>query len=82
MSRDHIIEPTDIVELVEHHIDGERADVRNYDNREFLDESGVFGLHRLAADIYARGYEAGERSERLRAQGRAARQAAAGKGAS
>lgn len=70
------IEPLPVVELVEAYVYSELQDAKRYDNRTPLDDSGIFSLHRLAAEIYAAGYADGERAEsrreganRLRARG-------------
>ena len=62
----NIIEPSEVVELVEAYIYKELSDGNKYENRMPLDESGCFGLHRLAADIYVAGYADGERAESRR----------------
>jgi hypothetical protein len=63
------IEPPEVVQLVESYAEKELADARKYENSTPLDESGIWSLHRLAAAIYALGYEAGERTEAARNQG-------------
>lgn len=66
------IEPAEVVQLVERYVEHELSDAARFTNSTPLDESGIFGLHRLAAQIYAAGWRDGERStvERARAQGR------------
>ena len=64
------IEPREVVELVDSYVDEELHDRQKYTNREPLDESGVYSLHLLAADIYALGYSAGEQAEGARARNR------------
>jgi hypothetical protein len=49
------------------------ADARNYENRSPLDDSGVWDLHRLAAQIYALGFDDGEIVAGIRARGVAQR---------
>lgn len=61
--------PPQIIESVERYIDEELADARKYENRWPLDESGISSLHLLVADIYAAGFEAGERVAQIRARG-------------
>lgn len=58
--------PDAVVQAVEHYVYSELADREKYDNRAPLDESGIWSLHALAADIYAQGFEAGERVEDTR----------------
>ncbi|MBE5453441.1 hypothetical protein E3G52_000305 [Mycobacteroides abscessus] len=57
------IEPQPVIDLVEHYISDECRQSEQYDNREPLDESGCWSLHELAAQIYAKGYDDGERAE-------------------
>ena len=63
------IEPREAAELVERYVDRELADAEKCDNREPLDESGVYSLHVLAGEIYMRGFRDGEDTERVRARG-------------
>lgn len=74
MSGEQRIEPTYIVDLVEAYVHKELTDSGEYSNRRPLDESGVFSLHRLAAEIYAGGYQDGERSEARRVSARILRE--------
>jgi hypothetical protein len=53
--------PADVADMVNQYIYGELSDTEKYDNREPLDDSGRYALHRLAADIYARGFDDGHR---------------------
>jgi len=64
------VEPKAVVDLVEEFVDDEHRDAGKWANRTPLDESGVFALHRMAADIYAAGFEEGERTEEARGRGR------------
>lgn len=64
-----IVEPAEIVQLVEAFVESEHRDAAKYANRTPLDDSGVFTLHRLAAEIYAAGYRDGERAESARRHG-------------
>lgn len=57
------IEPSEVVRAVEAYVGKELSDARQYSNREPLDESGIWSLHRLAAEVYAMGYAAGEMAE-------------------
>lgn len=61
--------PAPLVQEVERYVESELADVERYDNRQLLDESGVFSLHTLAAAIYAHGWEDGERAQGERSNG-------------
>lgn len=63
----HHIEPREIVDLVEDYVRRELADVEKYSNRTPLDDSGIYSLHRLAAAIYADGFQAGEQAAEIRA---------------
>jgi hypothetical protein len=67
--------PADLVAEVERYVDGELADARKYDNREPLDDSGVWSLHRLIASAYQRGYDDGQRSADAEFRGRQQRAA-------
>jgi hypothetical protein len=58
-----VIEPKAIAELVEDYVSDEYADVRKFDNRALLDESGIWTLHQMAADIYAAGFRDGAFTE-------------------
>jgi hypothetical protein len=64
------VEPKAIVDLVETFVNDEHYDDRKYENRTPLDESGVWSLHQLAADIYAAGFEEGVRTEEARQRGK------------
>ena len=55
--------PADVVQAVEDYIHKELSDAQKYDNSSPLDESGIWSLHRLAANIYAKGFDAGCRIE-------------------
>jgi len=63
------VEPKEIVGLVEGFVSDEHNDARKYSNRTPLDESGVWTLHQLAAEIYAKGFEDGVRAEEARERG-------------
>ena len=64
----HIVTP-EVVRLVDEYVSAELADAKKYSNSTPLDESGVFSLHRLAAEIYAHGYSDGSSVEMVRHQG-------------
>jgi hypothetical protein len=66
---EHVIEPREVAEAVERYVERELADARQYDNRTPLDDCGVWSLHRLAATIFALGFEAGEQVAEVRARG-------------
>lgn len=68
--------PNDLVFVVEQYVDKELADAERYDNRELLDESGIWDLHRIAAAIYSRGWTDGETAEASRQRFANARQRA------
>ena len=57
----HQVEPVAVADLVERYVDQELRDAAKYDNSTPLDHSGVWSLHRLAAQIYTLGHEDGER---------------------
>lgn len=67
------IEPFEIVSLVDRYVDQELREVDRYENREPLDEGGVWTLHRLAAEIYAQGFRAGESAASMREAARRSR---------
>jgi hypothetical protein len=56
------VEPSSVVDLIEEYVSKELADAKHYENSEPLDESGVYSLHRLGAEIYAAGWNDGEQS--------------------
>jgi hypothetical protein len=59
MSGQSHIEPVAVAQMVDAFITGEIEEAHRYDNREVLDESGAYGLHALAASVYAKGFEEG-----------------------
>jgi hypothetical protein len=63
------VEPKAIADLVEEFVNDEHRDAGKWENRTPLDESGVFSLHRMAADIYAAGFEEGLRTSEARERG-------------
>lgn len=68
--------PQHVVQAVEEYVDSELSDAEKYDNSTPLDESGIWSLHRLAARVYAIGFDAGERIEAERSRARAQRRRA------
>lgn len=66
MVPDRVIEPPEVVEMVEQYVDQKLQEASMYDNRTPLDEDGVFSMHLLAARIYAAGFAAGETAQALR----------------
>lgn len=67
---DHRILPRSAVDAVEAFVEKQLSDAAKYENSEPLDESGVFSLYRLAATIYAKGYEDGEITAEVRCNSR------------
>jgi hypothetical protein len=66
----HRILPRRAADGIEEFVEQRLADAEKYPNSEPLDESGVFSLYRLAATIYAQGYEDGESIAEVRASSR------------
>jgi hypothetical protein len=66
MSTARTPEPRDVIQMIDDFIDAEHHDAIRWDNRSVLDESGVLGLHRLAAHIYAIGVQDGETAATVR----------------
>ncbi len=62
-----------VVELVDRYAAKELRDARQYDNRTPLDESGMYALHDLAAEIYAHGFNDGMLIAECRHQGQLTR---------
>ena len=60
------IEPMNVVEMIDSYVRKALHDSDAYDNVELLDESGVWSLHRVAAEIYALGFRDGEDAESRR----------------
>lgn len=67
------IEPPEVVQLVDGYVDKEHLDAEKYDNRTPLDDAGVWDLHQLAAEIYARGWRDGQNAETIRTRAAFAR---------
>lgn len=61
--------PNDLISAVDLYAEKELSDADKYTNREPLDDSGIWSLHQLAAQIYARGWSDGERAEATRSTG-------------
>lgn len=78
MSTEPRILPAQLIQTVDEFAYCELADAAKYDNREPLDESGVHSLHRLAARIYAAGWDDGERAAASRASGERLRKSIVG----
>lgn len=55
--------------MVEDYVDRAHDQAAKYDNSTPLDESGVWGLHELAATIFETGFEEGSRVRGIREQG-------------
>ena len=68
------VEPHAVVLLVEQFVTSALNDAEAYENREVLDDSGVYDLHMLAAKIYALGWNDGEMSATQRDQSARARE--------
>jgi len=64
------VEPNAIVALVEGFVNDEYSDDSKFENRTPLDESGIWSLHQLAAEIYANGFAEGVRAEEARQRGK------------
>ncbi|KQU49267.1 hypothetical protein ASG84_26310 [Rhodococcus sp. Leaf278] len=50
------IEPNAVVQLIEQYIDDEHRAAERADNKTALDEDGIYGLHNVAAKVYALGF--------------------------
>jgi hypothetical protein len=59
MSEPFYPEPQPVAQEVDHYLYGEFSDAEKHSNRDLLDESGIWSLHRLAAHIYAMGFRDG-----------------------
>ena len=62
------IEPREVIDLVEDYVYRELRNAEQYENSTPLDESGIYGLHRLAREIYALGVRDGVSQEVTRTQ--------------
>ena len=60
------IEPAAVVQAVDRYVRDELAQAKNYDNRSPLDESGVYSLHMLAAEVYAMAWDEATRAAEVR----------------
>jgi len=75
------VEPSEIADLIESYVNDTHDKASRFDNSTPLDESGIWTLHRLAADIYALGFLAGSRAEDTRWRGVVRRERDAAKAA-
>jgi|GEM_PF-2229239 len=57
------VEPFAVAQMVERYVESEIRDAEKFSNRDVLDDSGVYGLHQLAADVYALGFNEGVTTE-------------------
>lgn len=73
MSNTPQIETEPVANLVERYVETELSNAAKFDNCTPLDEAGIYGLHLLAAEIYALGFDAGERVADARRRGRESR---------
>lgn len=73
MSARSRIETAEVAQAVEMYVDSELADAVKFTNRTPLDESGIWSLHALAAEIYAAGWADAEHVVTARERGRARR---------
>jgi hypothetical protein len=65
--------PVALTRAVEEYVERGLSDAAKYDNRHPLDDSGVWGLHRLIASAYAAGFADGALVESERGRGMARR---------
>ena len=63
------IEPAEVIQAIESYVNDALRDAHKFSNSELLDDSGVWSLHALAAEIYAAGWRDGERAEANRRLG-------------
>lgn len=56
------VEPQAVVEMVERYVSKALHDAEEYINSKPLDESGIWSLHALAAEIYAQAWDDCERA--------------------
>jgi len=68
------IEPVGVAQMVDGYINSELEDAHRYENRDVLDEEGIYGLHALAARIYAQGFEDGRGAQFWKEQARRGRE--------
>lgn len=66
--------PPSLIDDVDSFVRRQLSDAAKFDNSDVLDESGVWSLHKLAAEIYAAGWADGEQAERRRQDGQRARE--------
>jgi hypothetical protein len=72
VTESRIVTP-DIVFQIDNWVSKQLDDAKQYENSEPLDESGIYSLHLLAAQIYAAGFQAGEQIASIRQSGIAMR---------
>ncbi|OWL95541.1 hypothetical protein B7435_30100 [Mycolicibacterium peregrinum] len=70
--------PTEVTQAVEEYVFSEHFARDNKEDRSPLDESGIWELHRVAARIYAMGFEGGTRVQAQRSRADLQRARAAG----
>jgi len=70
-----IVEPAEVALLVERYVDDALEKAAKYENSAPLDNSGVWDLHRLAAEIYAGGFGAGSQVQEIYERGQRHRKA-------
>lgn len=63
------IRPYEVVSAVDRYVDKAIKDAVKYENSALLDESGVYSLHLLAAEIFAMGYDQGYRTASAQQRG-------------
>lgn len=66
--------PQTVAEAVERYVEAELDAADKYENRTPLDGSGVYALHRLVAEAYGAGFEAGHGVASVEQRGRRARE--------
>ena len=62
------IEPQSVIQLIESFVDRTLNDAAKYESSKPLDESNVYSLHDVAAEIYALGYHDGCMAQAVRDQ--------------
>ncbi len=58
MTDDRVL-PLHLADLIEGFVESEHRNAERYDNKQVLDEGGVYSLYRLAATVYAAGFNDG-----------------------
>lgn len=74
MSGNDVPVPPDVVARVDAYVENELRNAAKYENSDPLDESGVWSLHQLAAEVYALGWMNGAGAQALREQARRLRE--------